>query len=757
MAVVPETELTVGGRDGQPLLYLDPDTGLPVAVAGRSERRQPIAVAATLRTGGDEVYLPPHDLGYLDTVDLDRFTVVPGSLRRRVDGPADVYTITAEADGWTLRWEYTLRSRSPRLAIAVELTPAAGAAAATLRDLRLTFDVRVPDLGTWCVEAPGNELRPGLSAAALEEEELAISTAGGVRGSTGLVVLHRDEHTVVVWPLCRTEVGDVRVRSLPEALRVDVRTGLAGHLEETEALRYEAVHLDVLDASWPQVRDQVPSWYPGLGIATPGDRPDWIAPASIFEVQIGYSVFAGDYRYGPYPDARALLDDLPRIHELGYDVLQIMPRQPYPSYNVHDYADITTTYGDEAVLREVVATCHRHGMKVILDILLHGVIDMEVMAQTADRVRRGPYFERLAEGSTQFWGSGAAAVDARDIAWSRHILDFEQYWSDGSPARHPLAERHPEWFLRDSAGEVIGIYTKAFDVANASWQEYFCAAAEQLVRRLDVDGFRFDAPTYTALPNWSPTTRRRASYSPLGCLELFGKLRPRLRKLNDSIMLYTEPSGLLFRQTMDITYNYDEQWLIPAVLGARTGVRACGVRDAADLAAWFRDRDAVLPEGSVIAHHIDSHDTFWWPLPGEKWRREQYGLDATRALLAVFALGGGAYMTFVGGEAGIEPDVRRVHRLRREHPEIRRGVTDYAAVEVDDRAVYAVVRRSGRRCSVVLVNLSATPVDTGCSIDAERLGLGEGRWCCGTSGTTPATDGCGGRRRGWSVPGGARR
>src|SRR5205823_6732790 len=174
-----------------------------------------------------------------------------------------------------------------------------------------------------------------------------------------------------------------------------------------------------------------------LCLSTPCDRPEWITTASIFEVQIGSSVFWQGYRYEPYPTVRDLLADLGRIKGLGYTMLQIMPRQPYPSYNVHDYADITTSYGDEEDLRALVHAAHALGMRVILDILMHGVMDREVMAETAERVRSGPYYARLAEDTYPF-GRGPDAAEAMRIAWSRHILDFEPYWSGGSPPHHPL-------------------------------------------------------------------------------------------------------------------------------------------------------------------------------------------------------------------------------------------------------------------------------------------------------------------------------
>jgi alpha amylase-like protein len=718
--MAPDSALVVGSRDGELSLRLDSGSGLPTALVLADGESIALSTSATLSTEGREVFRPLFGMTYADTVDHTDFKLVEQEPRRRLDGTADVYRVVTSAGDWTVTWEYTFRRSSPRLAVGVELTPPDRQADSTLRDLRLELTVQLSEPQAWQVEAPGNELRPGIALDTLTEA-MPISPATGVMGSTGLVAVHHPglPRTLVFWPLCRTEIGSLAVCG-GDTLRLELDTGLAGRLTALDSLRYDAIHVDVLDTAWEQTRDRIPSWYAGLGLTTPPDRPEWVKTASIYEVQLGFSPFSGGVRYEPYPDVPALRADLDRIRSLGYDTLQIMPRQPYPSYNVLDYADITTTYGDESQLRALVAECHARGMRVILDVLMHGVIDQEVMAKTADRVRASAFAARLGENTTRNWGTSPSALTATDVSWARHILDFEPYWS-ASPARHPLVDEHPEWFLRDSNQDIIGIYTKAFDATNPSWQEYFTAAMEELIRRLDIDGFRFDAPTYNDLPNWSRATQSRASYSPLGCLELFERLRPRLKRLKESLMLYTEPSGVLFREAMDITYNYEEQWLIPMVLGSHHPDIDLGVRDARELAAWFRDRNAVLPPGSLIAHHVDSHDTFWWPLPGEKWRREQHGLDATRALNAILALSGGGYMTFVGGEDGLEPDIRRIHKLRA-LPAIRHGAVDYDAVTVDQDSVYAVVRRIEDQSCVVLVNLSDAPISTACSLDLSRLG-----------------------------------
>ena len=716
-------------------LRLDEKTGLPTALLfrqGGQEVSLPFTLTATLETGGEEVFVPLRNFSYVDTEKVGTFRRVEGAPLYHSSGPEETYAVTTEAGDWTVRWEYTFRQSHPRLELNFDISPSLAVSKTTLRDVRLEFVVRLPDFGLWRLEAPGNTMRTGVNADALVEP-FPVPTAGGDEGSTGLVALHCPERrqVLVLWPFSRTEIGDFSLHSDGDAFRFVLATGLAGRISRHESLRYGAVELDVMEGTWEETRDDVPGWYATLGLSTPQDRPEWVETASIFEVQIGYSPFWGGYRYEPYPTVKDLLADLGRIKGLGFDALQIMPRQPYPSYNVHDYADVTLSYGDEEDLRALVDACHSLGMRVILDILMHGVIDREVIARAAERVRSGPYYDRLSEAVTMVSGVSPAAVDQMNVAWSRHILDFEPYWFEGSPPCHPLVDEHPEWFMRDPQGNVTGIYTKAFDVANVEWQEYFCSAAEELVRRLDIDGFRFDAPTYNTLPNWSESTEHRASYSALGCLQLFELLRVRLKRLKEGVMLYTEPSGVLFRQAMDATYNYDEHWLPDALLltpQEDEQSRRTSVRNGRELAAWFRDRNAVLPPGSFIAHHIDSHDTFWWPLPGQKWRREQFGLDATRALLAVFSLSGGAYMTFVGGEKGIEEELRRVHRLRRTLPEVGRGAADYDAVWVDREAVYAVVRRSGSSCSVLLVNLSSEEVEATCSLDVERLRLDDAEY-----------------------------
>jgi glycosidase len=210
-------------------------------------------------------------------------------------------------------------------------------------------------------------------------------------------------------------------------------------LSRQDRLHYSGIYLDLVDRPWAVVRGEVKKWLADMGIVGPPDRPAWVGGASIYEVQIGYSVFAGGYRYEPYPTVQDVRADIGRIQELRFDTIQIRPRQPFPSYNVYDYSDISTTYGEETVLRSVVEDCHGRGMRVILDLLMHGVIDREAVEATARAVREGPFAGRLEEDT----GDGFTedlAHDRQSISWSRHILDFERYWTEGSVEHHPLID-----------------------------------------------------------------------------------------------------------------------------------------------------------------------------------------------------------------------------------------------------------------------------------------------------------------------------
>ena len=143
---------------------------------------------------------------------------------------------------------------------------------------------------------------------------------------------------------------------------------------------------------------------------------------------------------------------------------------------------------------------------------------------------------------------------------------------------------------------------------------------------------------------------------------------------------------------------------------------------ARQVAEWLHFRRLSLPAGSQTVHHLDSHDTFWW---GEKaqFRKEAFGVEASRALFAMFALLDGGIMNYVGAEKGSEDFYRNLLRLRQRIPALRVGDCDYLAVGAEPESVLALLRSYEGDFFIPVINLGPTPVTATLSLPAGTLDL----------------------------------
>jgi glycosidase len=689
--------------DSPASLTVDRETGMPIELCVEDSGGvvcRPIAMAVSAEIGGTELRHPTGGLMYENTEEVRGVTLTSG-LRRVHRGVCDEYQADATLGPLRLTMHYRLFPVSPYVEVAATLH---ADSAVLVRNVFVV--VSSENRADSLMNIPGNMIRRNLPVSSFGAKPVGVSPIGGLRGSSGIVALTDSEATLSIWPNQPTEIPDIAVSVNDNAVQVDTGINFAAEISPENSAELLLMTLNVERGDFEVVRQKWPSWASRYGLTSPASPPNWMHGAGIYEVQIGTSYFWKDNAYCRYEEIRDLIADLDRVYDLGFRVIQLMPRQPYPSYNVHDYADVTTSYGDEQELRQLVADCHKRDMRVILDVLLHGVLDNESINSAVDGVVNGPLWDSLDDDITDTLSSDLTDDSGYWRAWSRHIMDFSEHWRGGSPAVTPLQAEHPDWFATDSAGNVSGVYTKAFDARNPSWQRYFRESMMHLVTEYDVDGFRFDAPTYNFFANWAPWAKARAFMSPLGCIPLFVDMRYDIKTTKPDALMYTEPSGHLLRRSMDVNYNYDEQWLVSALLQQTHTGRA--VANARDFMNWIQDRDDFLPEGSHTAHHIDSHDTFWWPQWGKKWRREQYPIEAVQALAATFLSLDGPYMMFTGGEEGIEEVLSGFLSVRNNHRDLWavRGRFD---TDSDSSGDLVIVRRENSSGTLVaLVNMSAT-------------------------------------------------
>ncbi|MCU0990130.1 MAG: alpha-amylase family glycosyl hydrolase [Xanthomonadales bacterium] len=180
-------------------------------------------------------------------------------------------------------------------------------------------------------------------------------------------------------------------------------------------------------------------------------HPEWSRDAVIYQINTRQFTPEGTF------DAAAT--QLPRLRELGVDILWLMPVQPIGEknrkgslgspYSIRDYVGVNPEFGDLDSLKRFVAAAHEHGFRVILD-----------------------------------WV-------ANHTAWD-----------------NPLLEQHPEWYARDWKGDFYPPpWTDWSDVVTLDYDQpglrhYMTEAMKWWVSEVGMDGFRADVAGFVPLDFW---------------------------------------------------------------------------------------------------------------------------------------------------------------------------------------------------------------------------------------------------------------
>jgi 1,4-alpha-glucan branching enzyme len=180
-------------------------------------------------------------------------------------------------------------------------------------------------------------------------------------------------------------------------------------------------------------------------------HPDWAKDAVIYQINTRQFTREGTFR--------AAEKQLPRLRELGVDILWLMPIHPIGEknrkgtlgspYSIKDYRGVNPEFGTMADFKAFVRAAHASGMKVIID-----------------------------------WVANHSSWD------------------------NPLVAQHPDWYDRDWQGnfrptpwwdwsDIID-----FDFREAGVRRYMAEAMRFWVRETDIDGFRADVAAYVPADFW---------------------------------------------------------------------------------------------------------------------------------------------------------------------------------------------------------------------------------------------------------------
>ncbi len=196
--------------------------------------------------------------------------------------------------------------------------------------------------------------------------------------------------------------------------------------------------------------------------------PEWVKNAVIYEVNTRQFSNEGTFK--------AFESHLPRLKELGVDILWFMPIHPIgivdrkipegmseslgSYYSVRDYKGINPEFGTSQDFKSLVTKAHEMGFKVIID-----------------------------------W---VANHSSRDNAW---------------------ITEHPDWYVKDSTGKIVAPFdwtdVAKLDYKNAEMRAAMIDAMKYWVSDFDIDGFRCDVAGEVPVDFWEQARVELAKVKPL--------------------------------------------------------------------------------------------------------------------------------------------------------------------------------------------------------------------------------------------------
>ncbi|MDE6410738.1 MAG: alpha-amylase [Muribaculaceae bacterium] len=284
--------------------------------------------------------------------------------------------------------------------------------------------------------------------------------------------------------------------------------------------------------------------------ATTVNHPEWSRNAVIYEVNVRQSTPEGTFE--------AFLPQIPRLKDLGVDILWFMPIHPISEdgrkgklgsyYAVRDYKGVNPEFGNIDDFRKVVKAAHDNGMKVIID-----------------------------------WVPNHSG---RDNAWVKN---------------------HPEWYQRNEKGEMFGPYdwtdVYKFDYSNPEMRKAMTDAMAFWLREADIDGFRCDVAFEVPTDFWNEN-------------------RPQLEAVKPGIFMLAEaPNPELLEHGFDMDYNWPMKDLFSAIAatsgqyafkGEDGTIKQFPEKHASDIYVRLEEEANNYPADSYLMNMTTNHDLNSW-------------------------------------------------------------------------------------------------------------------------------------------------
>lgn len=317
-------------------------------------------------------------------------------------------------------------------------------------------------------------------------------------------------------------------------------------------------------------------------------HPEWSRNAVIYEVNVR--------QYTPEGTFRAFSKHLPRLKELGADILWLMPVHPISEVNrkgelgsyyaVADYKKVNPEFGSMEDFKALVDSAHAAGMKVIID-----------------------------------WVPNHTGCD------------------------NPWVTQHPEYYKLDKDGKMYGPHdwtdVYQLDYSQRATRSAMLDAMTFWLTETGIDGFRCDVAGMVPVDFWNEA---RATFDTAAGRPVF------------MLAEATEPE--LAEHAFDMVYNWPMKDLFSHIAASAgrysfgNGTPNFPAKNAADIDSLVASQTATYPADSYMMNMTSNHDLNSW----EGTEFERLG-DFAPAFAAISYILPGMPLIYTGQEAGL-PQIR---------------------------------------------------------------------------------------------------
>ena len=160
--------------------------------------------------------------------------------------------------------------------------------------------------------------------------------------------------------------------------------------------------------------------------------PLWYKDAIIYELHVR-SFFDSDADgVGDFP---GLIDKLDYLEDLGINTIWLLPFYPSPlrdgGYDISDYFNIQPVYGNMSHFKTFVDEAHRHGMRVITELVINHTSDQHPWFQRARKAPKGSHYRDFyvwSDTPEKYQDTRIIFTDSETSNWAWDPVAKQYYW-----------------------------------------------------------------------------------------------------------------------------------------------------------------------------------------------------------------------------------------------------------------------------------------------------------------------------------------